>query len=300
MSGEYRDDRGALRQQVERLERELAEARAADTDDALAREIDALAERLSEARARLEADRAELGDVSEALDRIRSRLGTRVEPQHERASERNLRYPLLGLFATGIVVVGLWVVSRASSKPSTAPLWSGIPGAPDAVDPGALLDQARARARGHPDLIGIKVVYVPSSGLVDLDTQGYASRIIYSFGRPGEDPAPDPARPLGAPTPGGSLPSTLRVVVSREGFVDEFAMIGFSGRALPVPRCSAASVWKSAMGAGAPADAVAVLEYEWGRPDPLKSRESVPVWRFGIEGTRHTFTIEDGSCRVLD
>jgi hypothetical protein len=104
------------------------------------------------------------------------------------------------------------------------------------------------------------------------------------------------------------MPSQASVTLDLGGMRPDFPRIGFSGDAVPDPRCSLADVWKAAREAGAPEGAVAIVTYKRDPVSPLRllgrrdassfANDSGAAWLFRIEGTKVALRIEDPSCKV--
>jgi hypothetical protein len=65
----------------------------------------------------------------------------------------------------------------------------------------------------------------------------------------------------------------------------------FAEPSVPNPHCTIADVWKAAIGAGAPASAVATITYQ----RPLLTRGP---WHFAIVGTKHEYDITHTDCTI--
>jgi hypothetical protein len=321
---QYRDERDALRARLEQLERDLIELREDQDREAIKAQLAALSAQVAEATAQVEGDRAALGEVAESIQKLRASLGGPAEtgkatpdatepakePAHELAKSIEA-VPGLGLrawmvaLALFVVVAALVVRSRTPAKPPD-PLAAvaGIPGAPHAVDPIALLPTAKQRAVVRQFLVSIEGRYVGSNGRVDLRAPSYAGLIKYTFGERPPEPPPDPSRPLGAPkASGGAMPRQSQVTIDIGGIHIDPILLGFSGAEVPEPRCSFEAVWKGAIEAGAPGDAVAIIVYKLdtfaGLGLPGAARGPRAMWSFRIEGTAVDLKIEDSSCKVM-
>ena len=183
-----------------------------------------------------------------------------------------------------------------------ASLAAEIPGYPHDVDPGALLPLARARSGLGPTarLTQISVSYARSTGLVDLRAATYEGWIVYSFAEPGPPSAPAAASaPLGAPPPPRPLGHSASVEVNSDGIHDAPLALAWTEEGVADPRCSVADVWRAAIAAGAPADAVAVLHYGKGFDARDGSIHELAEWTLEITGTTYRYPIDDATCSVM-
>jgi hypothetical protein len=309
------------------LEHELAELREGPDREEAKRRLAELSAKVAEATQRIEGERAELREVSEAIQKLRTELSSDdaesdkdknkgSDPTPSKAPEAKTADPggpgSVGVYAIGAVffaaIVLLVLRSSPSRSPDPAAALAQIPGAPHAVDPVALIPMARQKALVPKSLVSIEARYVGSNGLVDLDAKGYMGSISYTFGETPPEPPPDPSIPVGAPQPSRPMPTQARVRLDRAGLQEEPVLIGFSSAAVPDPKCSLADVWKAAREAGAPEGAVAVVTYKrdpilpirlLGRRDAASfAKDSGAAWLFVIEGTAISLRIEDPTCKV--
>jgi hypothetical protein len=298
--GSYRDDRAALRQQIDELERELAQTRTEANRDQIAHELAALDGKLRDARAKLDADRSALDELGDGLSRLRKAAA--VDPAPEASPEASPAMPRpalwLTLCAIAVLAAIVFVLTRSAPVTGEGQSFVGIPGAPHAVDPIGVLGIAEQKAGRHDHLVSIEAEYVRSDGTVDLKARTHPGRITYTFGTaPGPAPSADPSRPLGAASPGRDMPVESSVVISSGGIERRPVMFGMRSRAVRKPRCPTGQVWQAAIAAGAPSAAVAKLKYA----APLirfKDSDPAALWTFAIQGTAFTFAIDDDTCAV--
>jgi FMN phosphatase YigB (HAD superfamily) len=171
-----------------------------------------------------------------------------------------------------------------------------LPGFPHQIDPVALLPAVRkaAGATRPLRLVSIKARYAGAQGLVDLDGPGYQGAVEYLFRQeaPPEPPPAGPRPPRGARrTAEPILTTDWSLSLNRDGLTvrrNIFAA-GFSAL-VPDPSCSVRQVWVAARAAGAPARAVARLEYQ-----SLLGGQA--GWSFEIDGTGFEMKISDPGCR---
>jgi hypothetical protein len=193
------------------------------------------------------------------------------------------------------------VATVATAAAPADPL-SGIPGAPHAVDPGALIEQARQVSGIGPTavLTHIEAAFVGSNGNVDLDNPHYKGKIVYRFeGR--ADAPPPPPRPEGVPlgSPGAGAPSlatyfyrSVRVSASGIVLLESSDSRRNNAPSLPkeiLPRCSFHQIWEAARTGDAPADAVATMNY--------RVKNDRPEWWFQIESTPFGFSFNAATCK---
>lgn len=321
----YRDERDALRARLEELERELTELREGPDREEAKRQLAALSAKVAEATAKLDGERAALGEVAASIQKLTTSLGgsDAAAPAGPKAGEAGASgaangagsgggmFAFLGISVAILATGYLMLRSSASSAPDDPfAAVRDLPGAPHAVDPVALLPRARLMARSMQYLVSIEARYVASTGLVDLRAPTYMGTIAYTFGERPPDPAPNPSAPLGAPAPRGGMPSQAKVVVDLQGMKADPVLLGFSGQEVPEPKCTLAQVWSAARGAGAPEGAVAIVTYQrdplnplsrLGRREPREESaqgDSGNAWIFHIDGTQIRLRIEDPTCRV--
>jgi hypothetical protein len=316
----YRDERDALRARLDGLERELAELREGPDREEAKRQLAELSAKVAEATGRLEGERAALSEVAEAIQKLRTSLGAPEKPEAPAAKPAESPTSTSGVptgtgiflgIAACILAVGIFIFDNtSSSQPAPSEGVSQVPGAPSAADPVALLPAARDKSLIRHSLISIEARYVGSNGLVDLNAKGYQGSVTYTFGGTPPAPPPDPSLPLGAPQPSPPMPRQARVTLDLSGMRAEPVLFGFSGVAVPDPKCSLADVWKAAREAGAPEGAVAIVTYKrdplsplslFGRRDLAAAAEadSGVAWFFRIEGTSIDLRIEDPTCKVF-
>jgi hypothetical protein len=173
-----------------------------------------------------------------------------------------------------------------------------LPGGPHAVDALALLSKAREVAGVGEDvgLKGLVVRHVGSSGLVDLAPTTYEARIEYWYIKKAALPDAGTA-PIGASSPQHASAKEWIVHVVAGGMRAP-AKQNISGSipdAVPPPHCPLSRLWASAIRAGAPKDAVAVLSY--GYADPFLDNEH-HGWVFSIEGTEFMWNMSDKTCEI--
>jgi hypothetical protein len=319
----YRDERDALRARLDGLERELAELREGPDREEAKRQLAELSAKVAEATRKLEGERAALGEVADAIQKLRASLDPdkTLDPAENKDAKTELpKAPSSGLAdgkpiflgisvaVLAVALFALFALKAPSRPPDPHAAVAQVPGAPHAVDPIALLPVARNKALVRASLVSIEARFVGSNGLVDLDAKGYRGSITYTFGETPPEPPRDPSLPIGAPQPSRAMPRQARVILDLGGMRAEPVVIGYSGRAVPDPNCSLQDVWKAARDAGAPDGAVAIVTYELdqvsslrllGRPDAASfANDSGAAWRFRIEGTKIALRIEDPTCRV--
>jgi hypothetical protein len=315
---QYRDERDALRARLEQLERDLAELREDQDRDAIRKQLAALSAQVAEATAQVEGDRAALTEVAGAIQKLRQSLGG-PEPEATHVAKEGAKTPATSTGMTAGLSRREWIIGGAfflavsvlilfARAPQKAPdplaAVAGIPGAPHAVDPIALLPIARERAAARQFLVSLEARYVSSNGRVDLRAPSYVGSIQYTFGDRPVEPPPDPSRPIGAPKPrGGDMPRLSQVTIDIGGIRTEQILMGISGAEVPEPKCSIEAVWKAAIEAGAPESAVAVIVYKLDSFAGLglsgARRGARAMWSFRIEGTAIDLNIEDPSCKVM-
>jgi hypothetical protein len=292
--GSYRDDRAALRQQIDELERELAQTRTQANRDQIAHELAALDDKLRSARAKLDADRSALDELGDGLSRLRKAAAIEPAPEASPAMPR----PALWLTLCAIVVLAtiVFLLTRSTTVTDGGHTLAGIPGAPHAVDPIGALGIAERTAGRHDHLVSIEAEHVRSDGTVDLNAKSHPGRITYTFGTaPGPEPSTDPSRPLGAASPPRDMPVESSVIISSGGIERRPVMLGMLSRAVRKPRCPTGHVWQAAIAAGAPSAAVAKLSYA---APPIRSDNNTPaaLWTFTIHGTGFSFELDDDTC----
>ena len=346
MSG-YRDERDALRLRLEQLERELSDAQHDTEREKLAHGLGAIATQVREARTKLEQDRQDLAKIAAAIARLRPAGSDDADRAPDDASDgadttspsspteprENVTHGsgtlTVGGMAVGAVglLVALVVATTTSpcARPTAGPdavSADDVPGFPHAVDPSAALTEARKHGRfdGSWRLAGMTVRYATEDGLVDLGHPKYQAAIRYEFveTKPPAPPPADSSIPLGAPVPlatgpGGLLATgsnTGAIELGRDGWhVDSFAgfLPGTNATPLAGPECSVGEVWAAARKAGAPAGAVAVIDYEPALGlQPPQASATLPdsprpgQWSIRIEGTDFARIVDDPGCTVRD
>lgn len=154
-----------------------------------------------------------------------------------------------------------------------------VPGDATRFSPSAAYEEIRAYAGENAKLISISAYYVKSDGTMDL-TEDYYPRVDYKFAR--EVPRPADSPPVGA---GGTVsgqwyepieidvyePNQWRRVSGSSNYsymnkgmerdVDS-PTTSLSGEFTDAPACSFADLWTEALAKDAPADAVAIIEYD--------------------------------------
>ena len=273
--------------------------RDADKQDELRKELAALAERVAAATSKLDEERDGLSDLAARIDGLRGKTAPAAPPAEPPAR----RFVVIGLIAAAcaIALLVVYFAGRTQTEPEIAP---AIPGAPHAVDAMALLAEARRLAGERKELVSIQASYVKSDGLLDLEGPGYAGSVIYTFVDPTPpDPPADPSLPLGAPKPSSPPPTQTRVILNHSGFQVDHAFFG-PGQSIPEPHCSIRDVWRAAIAAGAPSEAVAIITYRHDTslamtPDGKLDRRDGPIWQFRIQGTNHDHDIDPATCRVI-
>jgi len=178
-----------------------------------------------------------------------------------------------------------------------------LPGGPHAVDPLALLSKAREVA-GVGEDVGLKAivaVHVGSTGLIDLAPPNYEARIEYWFMKKAVLPEAGAAPPLGATDPSrrpSAIEWIVHVVATGIHAPAHQNAGGDIGDPVPPPHCTLRRIWASALRAGAPKSAVAVIRYGnaggfFDDGDPGKG------WRFKIEGTELEWDLSDKTCEIV-
>jgi hypothetical protein len=269
----FRDDRTTLLARITRLEAELSAVRDADEREKLSRDLAALARRVADASvapAPFQPWRA--GALGVALVVVAAAVGFTVSRKHDVA------------FVPGAAV------------------GADVPGFPHDVEPAGVLPIARANSGLGPSarLTQIAVSYVRSTGLVDLRAATYQGSVVYSFAEP-PPPAAAPAAsaPLGAPPPLRPLGHSASVEVDALGVHGAPLALSWTEEGVADPRCSVADVWRAAIAAGAPADAVAVVHYGKGFDVRTGAIHEIAQWTLEITGTSYRYEIDDATCAVM-
>lgn len=257
--------------------------------------------------------------VSASLDKTAALLRSNVGAANEEPENAGSGKMLTILLVVAGLGAGAWLLFGRSDEEDTpvpAPIvatvavtsapvdpLSGVPGAPHAVDPAALIEQARLVSGIGPTavLTHIEASFVGSNGNVDLDNPHYKGQIIYRFeGR--ADAPPPPPRPEGVPlgSPGAGAPSlatyfrrSVRVSASGIVLLQSSDSHG-NNNARPLPkeilsRCSFHQIWEAARTGDAPADAVATVNY--------RVKNDSPEWWFQIENTSFGFSVNPATCK---
>jgi hypothetical protein len=176
-----------------------------------------------------------------------------------------------------------------------------LPGAPHAIDPGTIIDQAR-RASGLGSsavLTQIESVFVGPNGTVDLDNPHYNGRIVFRFEGKRDAPAPAPRPdgvPLGAPGISAVPMATylLRAVMVTKDGIQIVEKKGWPMKQEQIlareilPHCSLQQIWEAARSGDAPSDAVATVQYT--------TNVDRPRWWFQIENTAFAFSFNPTTC----
>lgn len=293
----FRDDRQALLERLRALEQELA--RPDPGRGQVRAEIEELRRKVSEATAALEEDRRGLDEIARALERLASAVNAPA------TAGRQASWPRISLVvgALGGVLFLLILAAVCGGERRSVPadraleLARQLPGFPHRVDPVALLPAVRrAAATSLPlRLISMKARYAGPQGLVDLDGPGYQGSVEYRFQEEAPPPTPVPA----GPKPPLGVPRTERPIFTTDWSMSldrnglnvshQLFMPGFF-KAVPDPSCSVKQVWEAALDAGAPAHAVARLEYQ-------RAIGGQAAWSFEIDGTGFRIEVSDPGCR---
>jgi hypothetical protein len=187
-----------------------------------------------------------------------------------------------------------------------------VPGDPAAFDPIASYAEIEAYAKGEAasiEFIEMDATYVKSDGTLDLTAESYFPQVTYRFAIPSE--RPEDAPPIGA---GGSTGDYEQLVTIKAFQPGQFRSVtSFSGgtrttysykhlglerdvddptpvaqrETLPVPSCSFAELWETAIQRDAPRDAVAIIKYDDGE------------YRFSISAVS-IYLEFDQSCEVIN
>lgn len=294
MSG-YRDDRQALRDQLDELTRELAELRAKGVEGAREDELAGLRAKVEELGGQLDQDR-------QALAKLAGELAA-FEPQADKPptpSAPSSGSPLAPLmWAGGLLVFAIAsVLALTPSGPAVdatiAVDAARLPGGPGAVDLKALLPLAREQLRQHEgaEFAGFRARYVRSDGTLDLQAKGYSPEVTFTFVQQQAAPPRDPSLPVGVGQGLSPMATAYEVEVRKGGL--KRPSLGLSSPfplqgPAPEPRCSPRQLWDAARRVGAPEGAVATIAYEMtiGRG---------PSWHFEIQDTPFAFDVSDARC----
>ena len=301
-------------ERLRQLEEELAGVRDEGKREALLRELSSLANRVEVATKRVEEDGRSLDEIGRSIERMRAAIGG--APARERKASEEARNdarpggpaPPVVVLAVVLVLAGIvGAIAMMSGKRRAdidlATPASSIPGFPSAVDPSALVAIARSESRLGNDarLTGIRADYVGANGRVNLRGQGYDGRIAYSFVAPTKEaPAPSSSAPLGAPQPIKPTARTATVTVTSTGISLDPMILVMTDEAVPDPECTVEQVWAAAHAAGAPTEAIAILEYGMKHVFEAGHFVNEPRWQFSIRGTRYKYEIDDPGCHVVD
>jgi hypothetical protein len=166
-----------------------------------------------------------------------------------------------------------------------------------AVDPSALIENARARAPRGSKLTRLRAHFAGSNGLVDLAAPGYKANLRYTFSLPPIPAKQAPNAPLGVVTPAKYFPDTIVFYEGPDVNVGTDELGDMGAHATSEPKCTIAQVWAAAVAAGAPANAVADVTF----PAEMSGGGR---WNFYITGPGangaggfHT-TIDDSTCKA--
>lgn len=189
------------------------------------------------------------------------------------------------LLVAALITVGIKVVIPLFQSGFGMSDTRSVSGDAAHFDPITSLPDVRAYAGEGAQLTSIDANYVRSDGTLDLTASSYLPRATYEFVRELDAPPPD-APPIGA---GGSVngrwyepveiavyqPGQWRSVTRIGGGVSNSYTYMNQGMQrevddatsspepiLPDPTCSFADLWQVALKQDAPADAVAIIDYE--------------------------------------
>lgn len=190
------------------------------------------------------------------------------------------------LIVVGIVIAGFFIITRlcvpffisGGGNADTRPL----PGDAARFYPLAELDAIQEYAGANAELISIDAYYVRSDGSIDLTVTSYYPYVNYQFVRELDEPPAD-APPVGA---GGSTSGTwyepveirayqpgqwrrvsgssLSYTYMNQGMQREVdsPRATLPSPIVPLPACSYGDLWDVALAQDAPAEAVAIIEYD--------------------------------------
>ena len=299
----FRDDREGLRQRLVELEQELTKMRSGERTDVMRRLAD-LETELVKASSDLEQQRVLLERIAGQVRALREaddaqpREPPRAEPPREPASApprpitpspRSVRTTRRWPFVVGaLVLIGAlsaWYLRRSPEESSYTK--RPLPGAPHAIHPAAVLDEARTASNIRGELAAIEAVLV-ADGVVDLDRRdGTRSPLVFYFfdDKQGVEVH---AAPDGFTVIAGSAPDPQ--------YACNASRLQYQcGASVPVPRCSWKQIWEAARKAGAVKDDRLVVLYGVNvERDAAKRR---PVWQILVE-SRGLLVIEDGRCEA--
>lgn len=171
------------------------------------------------------------------------------------------------------LLTGLWACPDEAKVISADP-----PGDRARYEPFGSLGAVQDFAGPGAELLSVNARFVRSDGTMDLDAE-HGPYVLYIFLRPRPG---DPDLPVGAG--GGSGYEKVQIRVSAPGYMSRkstgstnvkinsshkgMVILGTSGakkkirkKVVPPPRCTLGALWLSAVEAGAPKDAVAVIGY---------------------------------------
>lgn len=298
----FRDEQVALIERVARLEDELREARGEKADHArVIEELRELTDRIERAKTRGDADRTELDDLSAAVARIRERLGEPEAPAPARVEQEPKGDARLVLACIAAAVVIVSVIVFASNRETTPKVTK--PNDPTSVVE-ARAEAAKAGLPASGKLLKMKAWYVSPDGQLHTNPT-YSPYVEYVFAAPPElTPTTSAARPIGAPAdPSTMLQNEYTVTLSPSETRVEQSLNLRMNPPVPDPHCRLADVWKAAQKAGAPAEAVAIIEYVEGIVQSHAMRGAlarVPRWHFNIASTPpFDVDISDQDCTVI-
>jgi len=229
---------------------------------------------------------------------------------------------IVGLVCLAGLVIGfIYIMDYYASVviEQTAP----VPGDAARFDTVASFPAVKAHAGEGVKLISIDAQYVKPDGTMDLYAD-YKPRVEYQFYRETEPPASAP--PVGA----GSNPENkwyqrISVDVYRPGQMNHVTSMGggsnyeytytnrgmdrdsddpvstIPGNEVPEPKCGFADLWKYAIEKGAPADAVAGIEYkqQFRRTFAAGGTREYTGYNFRISGTDYNYYFDE-ECRPVE
>jgi hypothetical protein len=291
----YRDDRQALRDQLDELTRELADLRAKGVEGGREEELAGLRAKVEELGGQLDQDRRALAELAGELAAFEPRADKPPTPSAPPSG-----MPLAPvMWAGGLALLALVLaLPRTSGQPAAeatiAVDAARLPGGPGAVDLKALLPLAREQLKPHEgaEFAGFRARYVRSDGTLDLQARGYSPEATFTFVQQRAAPPRDPSLPVGVGQGLSPMATAYEVEVTKVGLkrpsfgqLSPFPLQGPT----PEPRCSPRQLWDAARRAGAPEEAVATIAYETtiGRG---------PSWHFEIQDTPFAFDVSDANC----
>ncbi len=158
------------------------------------------------------------------------------------------------------------------------------------VDVSAFLPVARSRAPQGSSFSKLRVHLVGASGVVDLGAPSYKASVMVRFRLPPVPAVQKPGAPPGVMVPAKYFPDT---VIRLEGSVQTTSQDPFGGMGMGAkaePHCTVKEVWRGAIAAGAPADAVADVTF----PSDLRPT----AWNFYVDGAKFNVLVDDATCAV--